>query len=133
MNQRESRDRVAATEHSSSVDEYIRSFPEDVQTVLEQVRQSIRRAAPGTQEKMSYRMPAFTLGGSDLIHVGAWKSHLSLYPASTTNDALRRELAPYRTGKGTLRFPLRRPIPHQLIERLVEERVKQRSDHGGGG
>ena len=77
-------------------------------------------------------MPTLTLNASDLVYFAAWKNHLGLYSIPTADAAFERELAPYRTAKGTLRFPLREPIPYDLIERLVAYRVKQRLDNRDG-
>ncbi|MGH2930556.1 MAG: iron chaperone, partial [Solirubrobacteraceae bacterium] len=99
--------------------DYIGSFPADVQTILERVRRTIRSAAPDAEETISYQMPTFTLAGGARIYVAAWKDHVSLYPLPAGGEALERELAPYRAAKSTARFPLRQPIPYELIERLV--------------
>jgi uncharacterized protein YdhG (YjbR/CyaY superfamily) len=111
------------TKRFATVDEYIGSFPEDVQDVLGRIRQTIRNAAPAAGERISYQIPAFTIEGRDLIYVAAWKKHISLYPVSIADEALERELAPYRTEKATLKFPLGKPIPYELVERLVAARL----------
>jgi uncharacterized protein YdhG (YjbR/CyaY superfamily) len=116
----------------ATIDDYISSFPEDVQAVLEKVRQTIRNAAPAAGERISYQIPTFTLDGRDLIYLAGWKHHVGLYPVSTADEAFERELAPYRAAKATVRFPLRKPIPYELIERLVAFRVKQRLDSREG-
>ncbi len=114
----------------ATIDDYISSYPGDVQLILEQVRQSIRTAAPAAGERISYKIPAFTLNGRDLVSFAAWTHHIALYPLPAVDDALARELAPYRAAKSTARFPLRKPIPYDLIERLVALLVKQRMDSG---
>ncbi len=111
-----------------TIDDYINTFPEDVQSILEQVRRTVRHAASGADETISYQMPTLTLDGRDLVYFAAWKHHISLYPVPTGDEAFARELAPYRAAKGTVRFPLRKPIPYDLIERLVAFRVKERLD-----
>ncbi len=116
----------------ATIDEYISSLPEDAQVVLEKVRQTIRSAVPAAEERISYQIPTFTLDGRDLVYVAAWKHHLSIYPVSTADEALERELAPYRAAKSTVRFPLTKPIPYELIERLVAFRLAQRSEGEGG-
>jgi len=116
----------------ATIDDYIGSFPDDVQAALEKVRQTIRSAAPAAGERISYQIPTFTLDGRDLIYVAAWKHHIGLYPISAADEAFERELAPYRAAKATVRFPLREPIPCELIERLVAFRVRQRLEGGGG-
>ena len=99
-----------------------------MQIILKQVRRTIRYAAPGADETISYQMPTLTLHGKDLVYFAAWKHHISLYPIPTGDEAFARELAPYRAARGTVRFPLRKPIPYDLIERLVAFRVKERLD-----
>jgi uncharacterized protein YdhG (YjbR/CyaY superfamily) len=110
----------------ATVDEYIASFPPDLQAVLQSVRAAIRAAIPGTDERISYGIPTFTLAGRYVVYFSAWTHHVAVYPIPSGDVALDRELAPYRAGKGTLRFPLDRPIPLPLIgcvaARLLEER-----------
>jgi uncharacterized protein YdhG (YjbR/CyaY superfamily) len=103
-----------------TIDDYIASFPTDVRAILEAVRGAIRKAAPGAEETISYQLPTFTLNGKYLVYFGAWKHHIGLYPILAVDEALEKELSQYRAGKGTLRFPLRKPVPYELIERLVE-------------
>jgi uncharacterized protein YdhG (YjbR/CyaY superfamily) len=110
----------------ATIDDYIGSFPEDVQVVLEEVRRTVRRAAPGAGETISYQIPTITVNGKYLVSFAAWKHHVGLYPVPTADEAFEQELAPYRAAKATVRFPLREPIPYELIERLVAYRVKQR-------
>ena len=102
-----------------TVDEYIASFPADRQAILQDVRGAMRRGAPGTEERISYGIPTFALDGRYLIYFAGWKQHVSVYPIPESDDALERAIAPYRAGKGTLRFPLDQPIPYDLIERLA--------------
>jgi uncharacterized protein YdhG (YjbR/CyaY superfamily) len=118
------------TQQFATVDDYINSLPEDVQVVLGRVRQTIHNAIPKAGERISYQIPAFTLDGRDLIYVAAWKNHISVYPVSTADEAFEKELAPYRAAKATVRFPLGKPIPYELIERLVAFRVQQRGGEG---
>ncbi len=102
-----------------TVDEYVASFPEEVRTVLETVRAAIRRVAPELGEKISYGMVAFTMDGHSVIYLGGWKHHLAIYPVPGGDEEFQSRLAPYRSAKGTLRFPLRQPIPYDLIEDVV--------------
>ena len=111
----------------STVDEYIASFPEEYRTTLEKVRRTMRSAAPGTEETISYGIPTFTLNGRYVIYFARWKRHISIYPIPQGDDALRRELAPYVAAKGTLRFPLDKPIPYDLIERLTAAAIRART------
>lgn len=111
----------------ATVEDYCSSFPEDVRTILEDVRQAIRRAVPEAGETIRYQMPTITVDGKSLLHFAAWKHHIGLYPLPTTEGALAEELAPYDTGKGTARFPLQEPVPYDLIERLAALLVEQRA------
>lgn len=113
-------------EKFTSVDEYIDSFPEDVQAILRTVRHTIHDAVPGASEKISYQIPAITLAGKPLLYFSGWQKHISVYPIPETDEALDQELAPYRSGKGTLKFPLTKPIPYDLIGRLAALFVEQR-------
>lgn len=110
----------------ATVDEYIASFPPDMQAVLDTVRAAIRAAAPGTEERISYGIPTFTLDGRYVVYFSAWKQHVAVYPMPRGDAALDRDLAPHRAGKGTLRFPLDRPIPLELIGRVAARLLEQR-------
>jgi len=111
-----------------TIDDYISSFPTDVQCILERVRQTARTAVPGAGETISYKMPAITLNGRVLVSFAAWKHHIALYPMPAVDEAFAQELAPYRAAKSALRFPLSKPIPYDLIERVVVLHVTQRLD-----
>ena len=111
-----------------TVDEYIESFPDEVQLILEELRSTIRNSAPEAVEVISYKIPTFKLGGKPLIYFAAWKNHIGIYPVPSTYEALDRELAPYRSGADTLRFPLRDPIPLGLIEKVVQFLVQRLND-----
>jgi uncharacterized protein YdhG (YjbR/CyaY superfamily) len=113
-------------EQLATIDQYISSFPEDVQVILEAVRRSIRNVVPAAGEMISYRIPAMTLNGRPLVYFAAWKHHIAVYPVPEADEALGQELAQYLAAKGTARFPLRAPVPYDLIERLVELLVQQR-------
>lgn len=105
--------------------EYIAGFPREVQKILEKIRLTIRKAAPGVEEKISYQMPTFTLNGHYLIYFAAYKKHVGLYPAPRTSKEFKKELSAYEGGKGTVRFPLDKPIPFNLIRRIVKFRIQQ--------
>src|SRR4029077_13803968 len=113
------------------VEEYIGSFPGDVSAALRGGRRRVFRGVPEAGETISLQIPARTLGGKSLVHFAAWKHHVSLYPVPDADPAFAAELAPYLAGKGTLRFPLREPIPGGLIERVVTLLAQQR--HGQPG
>lgn len=109
-----------------SVDDYISTFPSNVQTVLQEVRRTILAAAPGAQESISYQIPTFTIGGRPVVYLAGWKKHISVYPVPELDESLERQVAPYLSGKGTAQFPLARPIPHELITVIVQRLVAQR-------
>ncbi|GAA3151815.1 uncharacterized protein YdhG (YjbR/CyaY superfamily) [Kribbella aluminosa] len=106
-----------------TVDEYIASFPPEVRTVLEEVRRTIHSAVPDAGEKVSYQIPTITLDGTALLHFSGWKSHVALYPIPPLDE----DLTPYRSGKGTLKFPLSKPIPYDLIARIARAFVAARN------
>jgi len=107
-----------------SIDEYISSFPEDVQDVLEKLRRVIKEAAPEAQETISYRMPTFKLNGN-LVHFAAYKNHIGFYPTPSGIDAFKKDLSPYETSKGTIKFPIDQPIPFALVKKIVKYRVNE--------
>ena len=109
---------------SQTIDDYVAGFPPDVQAILQKVRSTIRNAAPGAKETISYQMPTFVLQGN-LVHFAAFKSHIGLYPTPSGTERFREELSRYATGKGSIRFPLNEPIPYGLISRIVKFRVKE--------
>ncbi len=112
---------------ATTIDEYIAGFPPDVQEILEEIRTTIREAAPGAEETIRYAIPTFTLKGN-LVHFAAFKRHIGFYPAPTGMEQFQSELSPYASGKGTAQFPLDGPIPYDLIRRIVQFRVKENLD-----
>lgn len=115
----------------TSIDEYIAAFPADVQAILQKMRETIRKAAPGSTEAISYQMPTFKLHGN-LVHFAAFKSHIGFYPIPSGIAKFKKELAPYPHGKGSVQFPLDRPIPYELIARIVKFRVKESLEKAKG-
>jgi uncharacterized protein YdhG (YjbR/CyaY superfamily) len=107
-----------------TIDEYIAAYPPEVQAILQQVRATIREAAPDAQEAMKYRLPTFTLKGN-LVHFGAFKKHIGFYPAPSGLEQFREELSAYEGSKGAVRFPLDEPIPYDLIREIVRFRVRE--------
>jgi uncharacterized protein YdhG (YjbR/CyaY superfamily) len=107
------------------MDEYIAGFPSDVQEILEKIRKTIRKAAPGVEEEISYQIPTFTLKGRYLVYFAAYKKHIGLYPAPRGAEEFKEELSGYEGGKGTVRFPFDKPIPFDLVRRIVKFRVKE--------
>ena len=107
-----------------SIDEYIAGFPKQVQEILQEIRGTIRAAAPDAEEAIKYRMPTFTLIGN-LVHFAAFRKHIGLYPTPSGTEKFRRELSVHEGGKGSVRFPLDKPVPYGLISKIVEFRVKE--------
>jgi len=120
--------RVSSLATFASVDDYIASFSPDVQRTLEEVRAAIRAAVPGTEERISYGIPTFTLDGRYVVYFSGWKRHVSVYPIPDTSGdaALERELKPHMAGKGTLKFALDQPMPIELIQRVARRLLEQR-------
>lgn len=108
-----------------NIDEYIADFPKDVQEILEKIRTAIRKAAPDAEESISYKMPTFNLKGHYLVYFAAYKKHIGFYAAPRGNAEFNEELSAYEAGKGTLQFPLDKPIPYKLISKIVKFRVKE--------
>ena len=109
-----------------TVDEYIAGFPPGVQTILQKIRMTIRKAAPGAEETISYQIPAFKQNGA-LVYFAAYKSHIGVYPITrTVKEKFEKELAKYEAGKSTARFPIDKPVPYALIGRIVKFRVDEK-------
>jgi uncharacterized protein YdhG (YjbR/CyaY superfamily) len=108
-----------------SIDEYIASFPKDVQKIMEQLRATIKAAAPEAGEKISYNMPTFTLNGTYLVYFAGWKNHIAFYGAPRGNAEFKEDLSAYESGQGTLQFPLDKPLPFDLITKIVKFRVAE--------
>lgn len=103
----------------TTIDEYIASFPDDVQQILVKVRAAMHAVLPDAPEKIRYGMPAIVLGGRYALHFAAWKHHVGIYPVAKADDALERDLAPYRAAKDSINFRYDSPIPYDLIERIT--------------
>ncbi|HWP91429.1 MAG TPA: DUF1801 domain-containing protein [Thermodesulfobacteriota bacterium] len=110
-----------------SVDEYIGSFPKSVRDVLEKLRRTIQKAAPEAEEVISYQIPTYKLNGS-LVHFAAFKNHIGFYPTSSVIKVFKNELSRYETAKGSVKFPMDKPIPFDLVRKIVEYRVKENSE-----
>ena len=110
---------------AATIDEYVAGFPAPTQKALQEVRTLIAAVAPGATETISYAIPTFDLRGRHLVHFAAFTRHIGLYPTSSGIAAFADELAPYKSGKGSLQFPLDRPLPLDLIRRIVEFRVAE--------
>ena len=108
----------------TSIDEYIGTFPEDIQKILQEIRATIQAAAPDAKEKISYQMPTFDLKGN-LVHFAAYKNHIGFYPTPSGTEAFKAEIARYQGAKGSIRLPLDEPMPLDLISRIVKMRVAE--------
>ena len=104
----------------TSLEEYLDSLAPEVRSAVEAVRTTIHAALPGGTDVISYNMPTVNVQGRRIVHYAGWKAHVSLYPAPEDDEDLERDLAPYVAGRGTLRFPLDQPLPHELITRVVQ-------------
>lgn len=111
-------------EKPTTIDDYIATYPADVQEILQKVRETIKTAAPQATEAISYGMPTFKLHGN-LVHFGAFKSHLGFYPIPSGMDQFQAELAPFKSGKGSVQFPFNQPMPYELITKIVKFRVTE--------
>ncbi len=111
----------------ASVDEYIAGFPRETQALLTQLRNAILRAAPGAEEKISYRMPAYFLDGV-LVYFGAYKNHIGFYPTASGMRAFQAQCAGYVSSKGAVQFRLDRPLPLGLVEEMVRFRVRENAE-----
>lgn len=103
----------------TTIDEYISTFPADIQAILENIRQAIHKAVPEATETMSYGIPTFDLNGQHLVFFAGWKQYISLYPLPAGDAAFQQKIAPYKKEKSTLRFPLDKPIPYDLVGEIV--------------
>jgi len=108
-----------------TIDEYIKTFPNDVQAILEKMRQTIRKAAPEAVETISYQMPTFKLNGRGLVYFAGFKNHVGFYPIPSGIAAFEKELSPYKQGKGSVQFPMDKPVPYDLVRKIVIFRMKQ--------
>lgn len=107
-----------------SIDEYIATFPEEIQEILQELRATIKACAREAEEKISYQMPTFYLKGN-LVHFAAFKHHIGLYPTPSGTQAFKRELSIYQGAKGSIKFPIEEPLPLELIREIVKFRVKE--------
>ena len=112
------------TAQAENIDQYISGFPKDIQKRLEEIRSTIRKAAPEAEEAMSYAIPTFKLNGN-LVHFAAFKNHIGFYPTPGGIEAFKKELSAYESAKGSVQFPLDQPMPLSLISNMVKFRVKE--------
>ena len=109
----------------NSIDEYITAFPADIQKILQEIRAVIKAATPKAEEKIGYQMPTFTLNGGNLVHFAAFKNHIGFYPTPSGIEAFQKELSVYKGAKGSVQFPIDKPMPLKLISRIVKFRVAE--------
>lgn len=112
-----------------NIDDYIATFPENVQEIMGKMRKVIHEAAPEAKEAISYGMPTFKLNGN-LVHFAAYKKHIGFYPAASGIAAFEDELSNYKHAKGSVQFPLDQPVPYDLVKRIVTFRVKENLEKG---
>lgn len=118
------------TSKPATIDEYIAGFPAETQVLLQQIRATVQAAAPDATEAIRYAIPTFILNGN-LVHFAGFKNHIGFYPAPTGAEAFKTELSVYKTGKGSVQFPLDQPMPLELITRIVQFRVTEISRKAG--
>ena len=107
-----------------SIDEYIKSFTIDIQEILKELRSVIKASAPDAEEKISYRMPTFVLKGN-LVHFAAYRNHIGFYPTPSGIEHFKDELSSYKSAKGSVQFPINKPLPLELISRIVKYRAEE--------
>ena len=117
--------RMVPAKKFETIDEYIESFPENVQSVLEKLRATVQGAAPEAVGSISYQMPTFKLRGQRLVYFSAWKNHVGFYSIPLGDKAFRKQLSPYQGERGSLRFPLDKPVPYDLVRKIVVFRMKE--------
>ena len=109
----------------TSIEEYISTFPFEIQTILQDVKKAIKEVAPQATEAISYQMPTFKLNGKNIVHFAAWKNHLGFYPTPSGTEKFDKELTPYKRAKGSIIFPFDQPMPLDLIKQITEFRAHE--------
>ncbi len=112
----------------TTIDEYISTFPADIQAILGKMRQSIQKVAPDAVETISYGIPTFNLNGKHLVFFAGWKQHISLHPLPAGDEAFQQEIAHYKRARGTIQFPLDKPLPYELVEQIVILLIKEKPE-----
>jgi uncharacterized protein YdhG (YjbR/CyaY superfamily) len=110
-----------------TVEQYIDGLAEEVRAIFENLRATIKQAAPNAKEAISYGIPTFDLNGRHLLFIAAWKRHISIYPLPGGDEALQQDLSPYKREKGTIQFPLSKPIPYDLVRRIAAQLITERA------
>ena len=111
--------------NANPIDQFISTYPPEVQTILQKIRELIQKSAPGAEEAMSYGIPTFKLNGKNLVHSSAFKEHIGFYPTPSGIEKFKKQLSVYEGAKGSVKFPLNKPIPYALIMKIVQFRVKE--------
>ena len=117
---------LSSKQKFQTIDEYIKTFPKDTQKILESVRQAIKNAAPKAEEAINYQIPTFKLNGN-LVHFAAFKNHIGFYPGSKAIKDFQKDLTKYKSSKGAVQFPIDKPMPLSVIQKIVKQRVKENS------
>ena len=112
-----------------TIDEFISQYPPEVQTILQKIRALIQKSAPGAEEAMAYGIPTFKLNSKNLVHFSAFKEHIGFYPTPSGITKFKKELSAYEGAKGSVKFPLTKPIPYALIGKITQFRVKEVMGH----
>ena len=110
---------------SNPIDQFISQYPAEIQTILQKIQKTIRKSAPGAEEAMAYGIPTFKLNGKNLVHFSAFKEHIGFYPTPSGIEKFKKELSVYEGAKGSVKFPLSKPIPYALIGKITQFRVKE--------
>ena len=113
------------SQKTDSINSYIETFPGNVQEILQELREIIKKTTPNSEESISYGMPAFKLNGKPLVYFGGYKNHIGFYALPSGNEAFQKELSNYKTGKGSIQFPLEKEMPWKLIEKIVKFRMEE--------
>jgi len=113
------------TTKPANIDEYIANFSKNIQDILEEIRATIKQAAPTAEEAISYAIPAFNLNKKYLVYFAAFKNHIGFYPAPTGNKLFEKDLSAFKTGKGSVQFPIDKPMPKELITKIVKFRIEE--------
>jgi uncharacterized protein YdhG (YjbR/CyaY superfamily) len=110
---------------TNPIDQFIAKYTPEIQTILQKIRALIQKSAPGAEEAMSYGIPTFKLNGKNLVHFSAFKEHIGFYPTPSGIEKFKKELSTYEWAKGSVKFPLNKPIPYALIGKITQFRVKE--------
>lgn len=108
-----------------TIDEYIQDFPKNTQTILKQIRSLIKELVPQGEEAIKYGMPTFRLNGKNLVHFAGWQSHIGFYPTPSATEEFKKEITKYKFAKGSIQFPLDKPMPYTLIKKITKFRLAQ--------